>query len=338
KNGAELALRLGLELNATVYIKEEFIKMQENELIAVYPIEGGFSAFVGRIFSEYEAIVFVMASGIVVRAIAGCIKDKTSDPAIVVMDEKGQHVISLLSGHIGGANRLARIIAQKTGAVPVITTSTDVNSTIAFDEFAVKNNCAIENLSDLKYISSELVNGEKAGLYSDYELVGELTSNIVRYDGTCSYAVVFSNRTDIDMKDGKTLYIRPRNLILGIGCKKGTAKEQIEAAVQDFMRKNNKSILSLKCAATIDLKKDEKGLLEFCREHSLNLIIIPRDKIASVENNFAYSAFVKKKAGVGSVAEPCALLAVKNAAAVCGKTVYKGITLALSEEEMSFYI
>ena len=341
KNGANLAVEIGPQLGADIFVKQEFIDIRclTGGLNAV---PGSFISFVGKLFAGYNALVFIMACGIVVRSIAPYIKDKKTDPAVVVMDEKGKHAISLLSGHMGGANALAVEIARITGGEPIITTATDVNNVTAFDIFAVENSCIIENTEELKYISSELVNGDRVGFYTDCKLSGTAAGDVVLYnDGVhedCRYCVVLSSRSDIAFECEKTLYIRPKNLILGIGCRKGVTKEQINDAVNDFMSINKRSLLSLKCAATLDLKKDEKGLNEFCSENMLELVIVPREAVKDIEDEFTYSAFVKEKTGVGSVAEPCAVIAGMDAKLICGKTVYPGITLALSEEEKEFYI
>ncbi|MCX7923583.1 MAG: cobalt-precorrin 5A hydrolase [Clostridia bacterium] len=344
RNGADLACSIGLALQADVFVKPEFAAecMEKYYKVSIKPIKGRFNEFIGDIFGVYEALVFIMASGIVVRSIAPYIKDKKSDPAVLVLDEKGVHVISLLSGHLGGANVLAREVALITGGTPVITTATDINDMIAFDVFAKENNCVIENLQDMKYISAELVNGGRVRFYSDYMLDRELPENIMKYDEDnttgCKYVVILSNRTNIEIEAEKALYIRPKNLILGLGCRRGTSKEEIALAVRSFFEKNNKSMLSLKGIATIDLKMDEMGLLKFCSENGIALFIVQRDQIRPIEDDYTTSEFVKTKTGVASVAEPCAVLAGENARLICGKTVYKGITLALAEEEKIYNI
>jgi cobalt-precorrin 5A hydrolase len=345
RNGSELALKLAEKLDANVFIKPEFEKECTNGIKNVFPIESTLSMLVEKIFNEYDALIFIMACGIVVRTIAPFIKSKSSDPAVIVMDEKGKHVISLLSGHLGGANLIAMEIAKKTGGTAVITTSTDVNGVISFDVFAVENNCYIENIENLKYISTELVNGRKIVLFTDCKLKGSIPENIkpifdisAQEHETLKYWVILSNRTDMFMEGRTVLLLRPKNLILGIGCKRDTTKEQIQKAVKEFLLMNKKSINSIKCLATIDLKKDEKGLLEFCSETGLELRIIPRTEIESIEGNYTCSEFVKEKVGVASVAEPCSVLGSKNGRLICKKTAYQGITLALTEEENEYSI
>lgn len=336
KKGAELAVKLGKRTKGDIYIKNEFI--QNFNYDKLLPIDENFTSFVGRVFKSYDIFIFIMACGIVVRSIAPYIEDKKTDPGVLVMDEKGEFVISLLSGHIGGANEMACKISSITGSVPVITTATDVNNTVSFDVFAKKNDCIIENMEYLKYISSRLVNDHKVFLYSDYNIKGVIPDNLVKTEklNDEGHFVIISNRTDIKVENA--LYIRPLNLVVGIGCKKGTSKEDIENALKDFMEKNNRSMEAIKSLATIELKKDEPGLLEFCKDKKIPLCIVPIDSIKEVEREFTPSAFVKEKTGVLSVAEPCAVLAKENTKLICKKTVYKGITLALGEVDMEFNI
>lgn len=342
RKGSSLGATLGRELCADVYIKEEFIPelAKGKEAVEIKPLGGDFMQFTGELFRSYQALVFIMACGIVVRAIAPYIKNKGQDPAVVVADEKGRHYISLLSGHLGGANELAQRAAAVTGGTAVITTSTDVNNVIAFDVFAAKNHCVIENIKALKHISSCLVNGGTVGLYSDYRIKEQLPDYIeiisAPSEQNAQNLVVLSNRTDIGINEAKVLLIRPKNLILGIGCRRGVSKEAVKKAVDRFMEASKRSLLSIKAASTIDLKEDEKGIVDYCSDSKIPLNIIDRELIKSVEESFVQSDFVKRRIGVGSVAEPCAVLGGSSARLICGKAAYEGITLALAEEEKDF--
>lgn len=324
--GMQTAQKIKEELDADIYDKEV--------------LAGNFGAKVAEIFGAYDALIFIMACGIVVRSIAPLIKDKRSDPAIVVVDEKGQFAISLLAGHLGGANSLAAKVAELTGGVPVITTATDLHQVTAFDLFAQKNDLAIENSKELKFISSELLNGGKVFFYTDQVVKGKFLGK-VEYaikGGEYDFAVALSNRLDIPLKAPKLLILRPRNLILGVGCKKGIKKEDLRKAVADFMQKNNRSYLSLFKAASIELKANEEGIVEFCKEAGLEFCPIATKEIKKAEGQFSASIFVQKTVGVGSVAEACAVLAGNQAKLIANKTVYPGITLALAEEERVYYL
>lgn len=340
KNGTELALKMGPPLAADLYLKSD-LAGQDRLLSAdlpIHPFSNDFKGMIQAIFHSYDAIIFVMACGIVVRSIAPHIKDKCSDPAVVVVDELGHFVVSLLSGHIGGANRLAERIAALTGGVPVITTATDLNGVPAFDELAMDNGCVIENINDLKYISSELVNGGKVGFYTDCGTAGQLPPDIEPYHSgqTDKFVVAVTNSVEPPVQAEKVFYIRPKNLIIGLGCKKGKTRREIEDAVLDFLKRNRKSPFSLKCLASIDLKANETGILEFCRERNIDFRTFTVEEIKPIEPQFTLSDFVRETVGVGSVAEACAMLAGRNLRLACPKTVYPGITLALAEEERIF--
>jgi cobalt-precorrin 5A hydrolase len=347
KNGSELAMKTGAtickdeDVEVVLYIKDTFMIKNSNDSIKVNSLQGALYELVKDIFTNFDALIFIMACGIVVRTIVPIIKSKTIDPAVLVMDEQGKFVISLLSGHIGGGNRLASKIAGLIGAVPVITTATDINEVISFDVFAVNNNLVIENIENLKYISSELVNGNKVGFFSDCTVNGSIPPEVISLKdlsfigaGELKAMVLLSNRTDFFTKELTVLYLRPKNLVLGLGCKRDTSKERIREAVENALFLKRKSIGSIKCVATIDLKADEKGLLEFCSEANIELKIIPKDKIEEAQNQFQGSEFVKNKIGVSCVAEPCAYLAASKGRFIMEKTSFKGITIAIFEEEL----
>ncbi|NSW91382.1 MAG: cobalt-precorrin 5A hydrolase [Firmicutes bacterium] len=342
RKGSELALKIGYALNTDVYIKNELINkcVLNGDMVLIHPFATDFGKLVKKIFPLYEGLVFIMACGIVVRSISPYLKSKMDDPAVVVVDEMGRFSISLLSGHMGGANKLAEKVSAVTGGIPVITTATDINNVIAFDVFARENGCTIENISCLKYISSELVDGGSVSLYTDCNLRGILPPNIVKYEAGqfCKMAVALSNRTDMPVVAEKVLILRPKNLILGIGCKKGKTREEIESAVVNFLQRNGKSILSVRRVASIGLKARETGIIDFCKDRGIEFVTYPAERIKPIEEKFKTSEFVRKVTGVGNIAESCAVLAGENARLVCSKTVYDGITLALAEEERSYTI
>ncbi len=340
KRGVELAGKIGLDLGADIYAKNDYIDkvIINGEFVRIHPFTSDFRGMIEKIFFAYDAVIFIMACGIAVRSIAPHIEDKQSDPAVVVVDELGRFAISLLSGHIGGANRLAVRVTAVTGGIPVITTATDINGVIAFDELATDNDCAVENIGDLKYISSELVNGGKVSFFSDCKIVGVLPQNIetAAYGQLCKLAVVLTNSTKTAVNAERILYLRPRNLIIGIGCKKGKTKQEVDEAVMDFIENNRISMLSIKCFASISIKAKERGILDFCSERNIPFKTFSAEKIKTVEHQLSSSEFVRRITGVGCVAEACAILAGNNPKLICQKTVYNGITLALAEEEKVF--
>lgn len=337
KNGAAVAAKIAAKMTVDSFVNRD----DYEDLSAAFGFtHGKFSALVGRLFENYEGIIFIMACGIVVRSIAPYLQNKKVDPAVVVVDEKGEHVISLLSGHYGGANQLARQVASAIGGEAVITTATDLNQVVAFDLFAKENECVIENESALKTVSAALVNGETVDLYTPYRLSGEWPPQVhpgVTPGQPGKWAVVLDNDLENQPKAPQALLIRPKNLILGIGCKKGTAVVAVAAAVDEFLGKCRRSFLSLKKLVSIELKANETGIVEYCRRHGLAFQTLSVDQLAPIQSGLSSSAFVKQTVGVGNVAEACALLGGNHTRLICGKTVYPGITLALTEEEREFH-
>lgn len=257
-------------------------------------------------FPVDDALLFIGACGIAVRAIAPLVRDKTSDPAVLVMDEAGRHVIPLLSGHIGGANALALRIAEKTGAAPVLTTATDVRGVPAIDTWAVENDCAIENPQAIRSVSAAALAGRPVGV--------AVTERAL----TPPFPV--------------TLLLRPRTLILGAGCRRGADPEAFEQFARDFLRDCGVSLLSLKGVATIDLKAEEPALLHFCQKYSLPLHPYSAAALREVPGVFAHSDFVEKTVGVDNVCERAAVLA-SGGVLLTGKTARDGVTLALAGEK-----
>lgn len=250
-----------------------------------------------------DALIFVSACGIAVRAIAPCVKSKLTDPAVIVVDDMGRHVISLMSGHIGGANELAEKIACITGGEAVVTTATDVRGAVAVDEWAVKNNCAIENPPAVKSVSSAVL-----------------------ADAAVGVAV-----TDEKQKAPwpVTLWLRPRDLVLGIGCKKEIAPEQLLNAIDDFLESSGVSPLSICAVASIDIKKDEPAIKAAAERFSVPLATYTADELNAVEGHFTASERVKGVTGTDNVCERAAAR-LSRGPLIRGKTIYPGITLALS--------
>ena len=256
-------------------------------------------------FNIADALLYIGACGIAVRAIAPHVKDKTTDPAVLVMDEQGRHIIPILSGHIGGANALAGELALKTGATPVITTATDLRGVPAIDSWTVENNCAIENPSAIKSVSSAALAGKQVGV--------AITERLM----TPPFPV--------------TLFLRPRTLVLGAGCKKGVDPQAFEQTALSFMRENGVSPLSLRALATIDIKRDEAALAYFCEKYSLPMLTFSAGELRALQGNFAHSDFVERTVGVGNVCERAAVCA--GCRLLVGKTAMDGMTFALAGDE-----
>ena len=211
-------------------------------------------------FADCDALIFVGAVGIAVRAIAPHCRSKASDPAVVAVDECGHFAVPLLSGHLGGANDLARALAAVCGAVPVITTATDANGIFAVDEWAKRQNCAVPEPERIKHVSGPLLDGRVVPYWSEFPVAGEPPAGLCPADTqeTAGFALTVCPA-------GQGLHLIPRIGVLGIGCRRGTPAEQLEEAFASFCGRNRLSALCITAAASIDLKQDEPGLLAFCR-------------------------------------------------------------------------
>ncbi|HBM75682.1 MAG TPA: cobalt-precorrin 5A hydrolase [Clostridiaceae bacterium] len=283
----------------------------------------GVKSKIGSIFKTYDGIVFVCAAGIAVRMIAPYISDKRKDPAVVVVDDMGRFAISLLSGHIGGANDLARKISALIGAQAVITTASDSRGIESVDMFAKRCDLYIENMEDVKKITSIMVNKGAIRFITE-------TSDIINYHNISD--ADFEGSIYVTSK-GKEDFIRPccilrpKNLMVGIGCKRGKIRDDILNAIYKVFKDNNLSIKSINAIASIDLKKDEKGIIETCKYLNCSFIVFSANDIKRVQDRFKKSAFVESKVGVTSVCEPCAYLAGGDI--IVGKTCIDGVTVAV---------
>lgn len=271
-------------------------------------------------FKEYQIHIFIMATGIVVRKIASLIESKDKDPAVIVIDEGMNFAIPLLSGHLGGANEFSKKLEKELGVLPILTTSSDITGKIAVDSISQRLNAKLEDLESAKKVTSLIVDGKNVELM--------LPKNINNKDGAEGIIVV-SNKENIEITK-----IRPKNLVLGIGCRRGTSKKSLENFIKDSFNQLNLSLKSIKKIATVDVKKDEKSLIEISKEWDIPLEIISRERIKEVENLFEKSEFVIKTIGVGAVSEPCAFLAsLKNGRFLLRKSKKNGMTLSIYEEK-----
>ncbi len=279
-------------------------------------------------FYDSDAIVFVGAAGIAVRSIAPFIENKHNDPAVVVIDEQCKFAVSLLSGHWGRANEITEKIAYLTGAVPVITTATDREGKFAVDTFARKNNMTICNWDMAKKISAAIIAGERKGIYSDIEIKGNMPPELYYTDDNEDIHISVYNK-------GKGLLIVPKAVRAGIGARKGVSCEEVERAVIQCFKENNVSIYALCDVASIDIKKDEKGIIDFARKYNADFVTYSAEELKSVKGEFSESGFVESVTGVSNVCERCA---AAQGELISHKKAYGRVTVALSlkKERISF--
>lgn len=313
---------------------EKLIQKLENAEIDVFTlkkfgVEGtiqidDFTKEITEKFNKYEGHIFIMASGIVIRKISTLLKSKDIDPAVLLIDEGKHFVISLLSGHLGGANELTQEVAEILNLIPIITTSSDITGKIAVDSISQKLNSELDNLKSAKEVTSLIVDGKKVNILLPTN-VGFAKDNNVNSDGL----ILISNRKKLEITR-----ICPKNIILGIGCKKDTKVEDILDAIENSLNKHNLDIKAVKHIATVDVKENEVGLLKAAKFLDLELKVISREEIKKVEYLFEGSDFVEQNIGVRAVSEPVALLSSSQKGKFIEmKLRHNGITISIYEED-----
>ena len=275
-----------------------------------------------KTFNKYDLHIFVAATGAVVRIIEGKFKSKDTDPAVITIDDHANFVISLLSGHLGGANEECKKIANGIGAIPVITTASDVGGKIAVDTLSQKIKAKLNDLDGAKRVTSLIVNGENVSLH--------LPKNIVNNYENSAGAIIVSNRKNIEISK-----IIPQNIFIGIGCKRGVSKEHIIEKLKYAMDKQNLELSAVKMAASAWVKSDEIGLVEAMEELGIPIKFFDKEEILKVEDLVEErSEFVKNHIGVYGVSEPCAFLASSGKGAFLAKKIkLDGMTLSIFEED-----
>ena len=334
QNGKSLGLNIKNNIkNADLYfIKRDIVEKETN----VIHINKRLKDFVPEIFNQYDYIIFIMATGIVIRTIAPLVVSKFSDPAILVTDEKGKNIISLLSGHMGGANEMTLYISDLINSNPVITTSTDVNEKSSLDMIAKKLNAHIDNFRDnVLKINSMIVNNEKVGLFVDGNYLVDTRGFVLDEKNTLKdidNIVVISNKvsidTNLDFSNKNIIKVVPKDIVIGIGCRRDTDSEYMKDSLVDFLEQQNIDINAIKEIGSIDVKKDEKAILNLSKYLRVPFKIFTKEEISQVDYLYDKSEWVKKSVGVYSVAEPVAHL-LSNGNLIVKKHKYKGITFSI---------
>jgi cobalt-precorrin 5A hydrolase len=291
--------------------------------------DGTLREWTEQAFKSCELLVFVGAVGIAVRAIAPFVKSKACDPAVLAIDEAGRFVVPVLSGHIGGANRIASEVAKKIGATAVITTATDINGVFAVDVWATENGFAIENIENIKKISSALLKNENVGLVSDFSVKGELPQN-VKCGENFECGIVISPFLKKTFRH--TLNLVPKNAVwLGVGSKKNAN----EACLSDLFDTTVLSEKAICGVASIDLKKDEKAVMCLAKRFGCEPLFFSAEQLNCAKGDFESSEFVLGVTGVDNVCERSAVLAAKNGRIILKKTCGQGCTMAAAMSDRS---
>ena len=345
KQGSRLNREIGKKLTeigyrCSCYTVERFADKNEGELcLAPLPEKEKRSAWIGQYWGK-EAFLFIGASGIAVRLIASWVKDKFTDSPVLVMDERAEYVIPLLSGHVGGAVEIAREIAGSVGAKPVITTATDVEQVFAVDVFAADNRLRIGNRTTAKQISAALLDGKCVGFYAEYPWQGTFPDRL-RLCGSKSELEAFAKRQGFGIwVSGKKeacpagiLQLIPQNLAVGIGCRRGTEEAAIESGLREILEEHGCRMEQVAAIASIHLKQDEPGLIGLAEKLHVPFRCYSAEELMKTGEVEESSEFVRSVTGVDNVCERAARACAPDGKPVFGKNRRKGMTAAAVERE-----
>ena len=330
------ALSLFKDDNLALYSKCSFAEDSEG----IIPVSESLNEWTEKNFKENDALIFVGATGIAVRAIAPFMRDKLTDIPVIVIDENASFVIPVLSGHVGGANELSEKIAEELNAQAVITTATDINDKFAVDVFAKKNSLFIVNKEGIKEVSSKVLAGKEILLSAPKGKIDEekLPEGIKLTDYPPSKAdILITPNKDLN---NANIILRPREYILGIGCKKDKDFEEILSFLSECLKEAGIDFNDLYAIASIDLKKDEEALNKLSGYLKIPFKTYSADELNAVRGVFSISDFVKETTGVDNVCERAALLcAGENGKLVYDKKAGGGVTVAFAKRDwvIDFY-
>lgn len=345
ERGRQLSLRIAGHLEesgvtAALYARNASYmgqKEEKGETLPVVPVETSVSLWAGEQMEKGNALLFIGACGIAVRAVAPYLRDKLSDVPVLVLDEMGQYVIPLLSGHMGGANGLARFLAGKIGANPVITTATDLNHAFAVDLFAKRNGLCVVNRDGIARVSAKALAGEtitmsvEPGHCRGKEGAAVGGVQIVPYPPACPADVVVTSEECIF---AAAVVLKPKEYVIGIGCKKGKSESEISGFISERIREAGIAKNQIFACASISQKQGEPGILSWCRRERIPFFTYAAEELQQVPGDFHASEFVREKVGVDNVCERAALKACKEGGAiVAGKYAKDGMTLAIARRE-----
>lgn len=324
--GGELSADIAEKLTGHNVIRYAFEKYPDETAVKYSSL----SELTERLFYEYDALVFICACGVAVRAVSPFVNSKISDPAVIAADENGHFIIPVLSGHLGGANALAEKIALLTGGIPVITTATDTGKKFSPDSFAKANGLHITDMNAAKLIAAAVLKGEEIGVYSDFSCVNmpeQLSDEQGQDFGICI-------SVDEKLNPFKTtLNLIPKDIIIGAGCRKNLNPEHFDKFILERLNEHNISVNRVCSLATADLKKNEPAFIKFCRKYGISMKIFTPQQLMDIKGDFSRSEFVMKTTGTDNVCE-------RSVSAAGGRLIIKkqsgeGVTFAAGLREIS---
>lgn len=325
KKGRELAFDLKdkLDLDSTIIKCDLYYKNVKK----CFPI----------LFYEYDAIIAVMASGILIRSVAPLVESKVTDPAVINIDDNGKFVISALSGHLGGANELAGKVAGLIDATPVITTSTDVNKKLGIDVLAKDLYLSIDNTKEILHFNKAILEGREISLTvnpdMNFDYLFDYLNNVTL---EINVSIEYSPKVDTDeihvSFDGHELTLKERKIVVGIGCRRGKECRFIYDGIKKSLNDLKISHSRVNLLASAEIKKDEKGILELSEKLNIPVEFVEIDKLKLFESSdVSKSEFVYSKFGIYGVCEPSALImAGFDSELIYKKTSYDGVTIAIA--------
>ena len=340
RNGARLGSRLKEGFaDAELFVLRKYAGKAGK---GITPFTGELRELVKDLWPETDGFVFIMAAGIVVRLIAPNLVDKELDPAVVVMDDAGKFAISLLSGHLGGANELACKCAFLTGSREVITTATDANCLPSFDMLAKEEGWVIDDISRVKILNALLLDNEEIAVVDPTGRVRPYFHGLERLafyetfmeafkSGAKGYLFVTNRHLPPQAQSKDLLVLRPKNLVLGMGCNSGTSPEEIEEVVSVNLKRIFLSLKSVKCIATASAKREEAGLVAFAAKWGIPLEFFESARLNTVDAPSPPSPHALEAIGAVGVAEPAALLASGGGSLLLKKVKSGNVTLAIAE-------
>lgn len=338
--GAKIAARLQQKLKAKLYIKqdncnqvledEEISVIIGSEEVYIYGEDFKLSDITKEAMENSRGVVFISSIGIAVRAIAPFLKGKDKDPGVVVVDLSAKYSINILSGHLGGGNELTTKVSEILNSIPIITTASDNLGLVAPDVIAKRYKLMIDNLKTAKYIAALLIDGKTIGIKDDSNIIeiGKGYERVLELKEDCIWVThnlfEMSNK---NLQNTKILKLIKKDLVLGIGCKRGTSYEKLNKFICDSLIKFNLDIRAVSAIVSINIKANEVGIIELAKKINCIFKTYSKEEIQTVQDNYDKSEFVLKTLGVTAVCEPCVEL--EGANIIVGKIKHDGMTLAI---------
>lgn len=308
----------GMSGAASAFAKTSFVETSLNEWAKVQ-------------MEERNALLFIGACGIAVRAIAPYLTDKLHDSPVLVMDERGEYVIPILSGHMGGANELACYLSEKTGAVPVITTATDIYDKFAIDLFAKENDLYIVNKEGIANVSAKVLAGEEitVSIEPGYDDRIPVEMCRVSYPPVQHVDILITSKDDVH---DAAILLKPKEFAIGLGCKKGKSAGEIEDFIMRKLQEYGVSTMQIFALSSISIKSEERGIIRWCRKERIPFLTYTAEELQAVEGKIKKSSFVQEHVGVDNVCERAALRACgESGQLICAKYAENGMTFALAK-------